>query len=57
MGKHRKNWTIDQLKDERIRLFNMFTEAKTEYLKNNLHYKIKSVNRELFTITKETKYL
>lgn len=57
MGKHRKNWTIDQLKDERIRLLNLFIEAKTIYLKNNLHHKIKSVNLELYTKTKETKYL
>jgi hypothetical protein len=57
MGKHRKNWTLEQLKDERIRLLAMFVDAKTMYIKNNLHHKIKSVNRELFTITKETKYL
>jgi hypothetical protein len=57
MGKHRKNWTIEQLKDERIKLLAMFVDAKTNYMKNVLHYKIKSVNRDLFTITKETKYL
>ena len=57
MGKHRKNWTLDQLKDERIRLLSEFTEARTAFVKNNLHHKIKSVNRELFTITKEVKYL
>jgi hypothetical protein len=57
MGKHRKNWTIEQLKDERIRLLAMFVGAKTNYMKNFLHYKIKSVNKELYTITKETKYL
>jgi hypothetical protein len=57
MGKHRKNWTIEQLKDERIKLLGLFVEAKTTYLKDNLHHKIKSVNRDLFTITKETKYL
>jgi hypothetical protein len=57
MGKHRKNWTIDQLRDERVRLLGLFVEAKTTYLKDNLNHKIKSVNRDLFTITKETKYL
>ena len=57
MGKHRKNWTVDQLKDERVRLLSEYIDAKTKYLKDNLHYKIKSVNRELFTITKEVKYL
>ena len=57
MGKHRKNWTLEQLKDERIRLLGMFIEAKTVYMKNSLHYKIKSINKDLFTITKETKYL
>ncbi len=57
MGKHRKNWTIEQLKDERIRLLALFVGAKTNYMKNFLHYKIKSVNKELYTITKETKYL
>jgi hypothetical protein len=57
MGKHRKNWTLNQLKDERVRLLSAFVEAKTTYLKDNLHHKIKSVNRDLFTITKDTKYL
>jgi hypothetical protein len=57
MGKHRKNWTINELRDERVRLLGMFVEAKTTYIKDNLHHKIKSVNRDLFTITKETKYL
>ena len=57
MGKHRKNWTIEQLRDERVRLLQMFVEAKTTYFKDNLYHKIKSVNRDLFTITKETKYL
>jgi hypothetical protein len=57
MGKHRKNWTIEQLKDERIKLLSAFTEANTKYLKNNLQQRIKSINRDLFTITKETKYL
>jgi hypothetical protein len=56
MGKHRKNWTLNQLRDERVRLLGMFSEAKTTYLKDNLYHKIKSVNRDLFTITKETKY-
>ena len=57
MGKHRKNWTIEQLKDERIKLLSAFTEANTKYVKNNLQQRIKSINRDLFTITKETKYL
>lgn len=57
MGKHRKNWTVDQLKDERVRLLSKYVEVKTKYLKDDLYNKIKSVNRELFTITKETKYL
>ena len=57
MGKHRKNWTKDQLIDERKRLFAIFTEAKTEYYKKTLHRQLKSIGRELYTLTKETKYL
>jgi hypothetical protein len=49
--------SIDELKVERTNLLMMFSNAKTIYLKNNLHHKIKSVNKELYTLTKEVKYL
>ena len=49
--------SIDELKIERVNLLQMFVAAKTKYVKENLHHKIKSVNKELFTLTKEIKYL
>jgi hypothetical protein len=49
--------SVDTLKLERINLLTMYTNAKTKYLKDNLCHKIKSVNRDLYTLTKETKYL
>jgi hypothetical protein len=48
---------LDELKEERLVLLNMFINAKTRYVKDNLFKKIKAVNKDLFTITKETKYL
>jgi hypothetical protein len=53
----RRQFTIDELKAKRIALLNDFIDAKTIYLKNNLHHKIKSVNKDLFTLTKDTRYL
>lgn len=49
--------SVDTLKLERINLLTMYANAKTRYLKDNLHHKIKSVNKDLYTLTKETKYL
>jgi transposase len=49
--------SIDELKVERTNLLQMFVTAKTRYVKDNLQYKIKSVNKELYTLTKEIKYL
>ena len=49
--------SIDELKIERTNLLQMFVAAKTKYVKENLHHKIKSVNKELYTLTKETKWL
>ena len=53
----KKMRSIDELKVERTNLLQMFVAAKTTYVKNNLQHKIKSVNKELYTLTKEVKYL
>jgi transposase len=53
----KKMRSIDELKIERTNLLQMFVIAKTRYVKDNLFKKIKSVNKELFTLTKETKWL
>jgi hypothetical protein len=53
----KKMRSIDELKVERTNLLQMFITAKTRYVKDNLHDKSKSVNKDLFTITKDTKYL
>ena len=49
--------SVDELRVERINLLTMYAKAKTRYLKDNLHHKIKSVNKELYTLTKDVKYL
>jgi hypothetical protein len=49
--------SVEELRAERINLLTLFATAKTTYLKDNLHHKIKSVNKELYTLTKEVKYL
>lgn len=48
---------IEELKVERINLLTMYAKAKTRYFKDNLHHKIKSVNKQLYTLTKDVKYL
>jgi hypothetical protein len=53
----RKLLPLDDLREERVLLLNMYSKAETTYLKNNLFHKIKAVNKDLFTITKDTKYL
>jgi hypothetical protein len=53
----RKLLPLDDLREERILLLSMYSKAKTSYLKNNLFHKIKAVNKDLFTITKDPKYL
>jgi hypothetical protein len=53
----RKLLPLDDLRQERLVLLNMFANAKTRYVKDNLHHRIKAVNKDLFTITKDTKYL
>jgi len=53
----KKMRSIDELRIERTNLLQMFVSAKTTYVKNNLNHKIKSVNKELYTLTKEIKYL
>jgi hypothetical protein len=49
--------SVEVLKVERINLLTMFANAKTKYLKDNLNHKIKSVNKDLYTLTKESKWL
>lgn len=49
--------SVEELKVERVNLLTLYIRAKTTYMKDNLHHKIKSVNKELYTLTKEVKYL
>jgi hypothetical protein len=49
--------SIDELKERRLDILNLFNHAKTNYVRRDLHYKLKSINRDLFTITKNTIYL
>jgi hypothetical protein len=49
--------SVEVLKVERVTLLTMYANAKTKLLKDNLNHKIKSVNKDLYTLTKETKWL
>ncbi len=53
----RKLLQLDDLRQERVVLLSMYANAKTKYVKDNVYNKIKAVNKDLFTITKDTKYL
>ncbi len=53
----RKLLPLDDLREERKVLLGMYANAKTSYVKSNLFNKIKAVNQDLFTITKDTRYL
>ena len=53
----RKLMTVEHLKEKRIDLLNEFLQAKTTVMKNNIHYRLKTVNKELFKRTQETKWL
>jgi hypothetical protein len=53
----RKLLPLDDLREERKVLLGMYANAKTNYVKANLYNKIKAVNQDLFTVTKDTKYL
>jgi hypothetical protein len=52
-----KTPTLEELRFKRIDLLNKFVDAKTGYLKNNLSKRLKSVNQQLFTLTKDARYL
>lgn len=49
--------TIEDLKAYRIELLQKYIECKTSVMKNNLHYRLKTVNKALYKRTKETKWL
>lgn len=48
---------VDELKARRKDILNLFNQAETEFMRRHLNSKIKSVNRHLFTITKNPIYL
>ena len=52
-----KQPTIDELIARRVDLITLCEFAKNRYIRSLLHYKLKSVNRDLYTITKNTIYL
>ena len=49
--------SIDELRARRLDIMNLFDHAKNDYVRKSLHYKLKSINRDLFTITKNSIYL
>lgn len=52
-----KQPTIDELKARRVDLITLCEFATTKYTRQLLHDKLKSVNRDLYTLTKNTIYL
>lgn len=49
--------SIEQLKEERILLLYEYQASKTEFLKNNIHRKIKAINVKLYKETKNPIYI
>jgi len=49
--------TLEELRFKRLELLHLFVEAKTHFVKNTLTKQIKTVNQQLFKLTKDTKYL
>ena len=48
--------TLDELKARRHDILALSSQVKTEYVRNFLSVKLKSVQRDLFTITKNPIY-
>lgn len=51
------NERIDELRRERILLLTQTSEAKTNFLKNKIQKRLKTINKALFKETKNTIYL
>ena len=52
-----KTATLEDLRLKRFDLLNKFVEAKTTFVKNGITKQLKTVNQQLFKITKDTRYL
>lgn len=49
--------SIEELKQERILLLYESVDAKTQFVKSNIHRKIKAINVKLYKETKNAIYL
>jgi hypothetical protein len=49
--------TLEELRYKRLDLLTRFVDAKTNFVKNAITKQLKSVNQQLFTLTKDTRYL
>jgi hypothetical protein len=49
--------SIEELKQDRIILLYEYQDSKTEFVKNNIHRKIKAINVKLYKETKNPIYL
>lgn len=48
--------TLDELKARRLDILGLYSQVKTEYMRDTLHRRMISVNRDLYTITKNPIY-
>lgn len=48
--------TLEELKARRHDILALWSQVKTEYMRDTLRLKLKSVHRDLFTITKNPIY-
>ena len=48
--------SFEQLRERRADILTLTTEAKTDYIKSVLYNRLKSVNRDLYIITKNPIY-
>jgi len=48
--------TIEELKERRLDILGLYPHIKTEYMRDTLHRRMISVNRDLYTLTKNPIY-
>jgi len=48
--------TLEELKARRLDILGLYPHVKTDHVRNTLHQRLRSVNRDLFTLTKNPIY-
>lgn len=48
--------TLEELKERRLEILGLYPYIKTDYMRDTLHRRMISVNRDLYTLTKNPIY-